>query len=113
MTAIILIVILIMALSALGMPLSAILRASKLPAWARFDPLVSWNNPAFIRIHWIRNLAIWLDGARWPKVLLIKLAQIIIVATLFFTNFIFAFIKVLGKFFVKAVEGTAKSVIKK
>ncbi|MEI6835630.1 MAG: hypothetical protein WCK59_02240 [Candidatus Falkowbacteria bacterium] len=91
---------LIMIMAALGMPLSAIVRASKLPAWAKFNPNNSWG-------------VAWLDKSRWLKVILIKLGQAVIFCFLFFINFIIAAIKAAINAFVKALEGTAKKVVKK
>ena len=91
---------LIMIMAALGMPLSAIVRASKLPAWAKFNPKNTWGNA-------------WLDKSRWLKVILIKLGQAIIFCFLFLANFILAVIKATINAFVKALEGTAKKAVKK
>lgn len=91
---------LIMVMAALGMPLSAIIKASKLPASAKFNPKNSWGIEFF-------------DKNLWVKVVLIKLGQAVIVCGLFFINFVWAAIKAAGSAFVKALEGAAKSPAKK
>jgi len=91
---------LVMIMSTLGMPLSAIIKASKLPASAKFNPNNSWGIEFF-------------DKNRWAKVILIKLGQAIIVCVLFFFNFIWAAIKAATSGFVKVLESVAKSPAKK
>lgn len=91
---------LIMIMSAVGMPLSVIVGASKLPSWAKPNPLNSWGRP-------------WIDSRPWLKKLIIKVGQVIIVGILFFFNFTWHLIKALGKIFVKTLEGSAKKMVKK
>jgi len=94
------IAVLIMIMAKIGMPISAISRASKLPIWARFKASDSWG-------------ASWIDDRRILKVILIKIAQAIIVCVLFFFNFFWFFLKALGNGFVKALESTATKAVKK
>lgn len=91
---------LIMILSAIGMPLSGIIRASKVPDWAKPNPATPWGRP-------------WIDSRPWLKKFLIKLGQVILVCIFFFFNFFWHFIKALGKIFIKVLEGAAKSAVKK
>jgi hypothetical protein len=91
---------LIMVMSAIGMPLSAIVRASKVPAWAKPNPAIPWGRP-------------WIDSRPWIKKVLIKLGQGIIFTFLFLINFFWHAIKALTSKFVKVLEGAAKSAVKK
>ena len=97
---IIAVAVLIVVMAALGMPLSGIIKASKLPASAKWNPNNSWGIEFF-------------DKNNWIKVVLIKLGQAIIVCGLFFINFVWAAIKAASSAFVKALEGAAKSPAKK
>lgn len=90
---------LIMVMSAIGMPLSAIVRASKVPSWAKPNPVTPWGRP-------------WIDSRPWLKKVLIKIGQGVLFCAYFFFNFMWHLAKVLAKFFVKTLEGTAKGVIK-
>lgn len=97
---IIAVAVLIMVMAKIGMPISVISRASKLPVWARFKASNLWG-------------ASWIDDKRILKVILIKIAQAIIICALFFFNFFWFFLKALGNGFVKVLESTAKIAVKK
>jgi len=90
---------LIMIMAAIGMPLSGIVSASKVPGWAKLNPANSWGSP-------------WIDSQPWLKKVLIKLGQGVLVCILFFFNFMWHLIKALVKIFVKTLEGAAKGLIK-
>ncbi len=92
--------VLIFAMAKLGMPLSEILKASKLPAWAKFRVTDPWGNP-------------WIDSHPQLKNILIKFGQGILVSVLFFINFLLFTAKAAGKAFVKAIESSAKGATKK
>ncbi|MFZ2310573.1 MAG: hypothetical protein WAW11_03450 [Patescibacteria group bacterium] len=91
---------LIMILAAIGMPLSGIISASKVPDWAKPNPATSWGRP-------------WIDSRPWLKKFVIKLGQGILVCILFLVNFFWHLIKALTKIFIKRLEGAAKSAVKK
>ena len=90
---------LIMILSAIGMPLSGIINASKTPGWAKPNPANPWGRP-------------WIDSRPWLKKFLIKLGQVILFCIFFFFNFFWHLAKALAKIFVKTLEGAAKGAIK-
>lgn len=90
---------LIMIMAAIGMPLSGIVSASKVPAWAKPNPVTPWGST-------------WIDSRPWLKKVLIKLGQGVLVCILFFFNFMWHLFKALAKIFVKTLEGMAKGAIK-
>ena len=89
-----------MILAAIGMPLSGIISASKLPDWAKPNPATPWGGSL-------------VDSRPWLKKFLIKLGQGILVCILFFFNFFWHLAKALVKIFVKRLESAAKSTVKK
>ena len=91
---------LIMVMSAIGMPLSAIVRASKVPSWAKPNPVTPWGRP-------------WIDSRPWIKKVLIKIGQVALVIFLFLINFFWHAIKALAIKFVKVLEATAKKSVAK
>lgn len=98
-TMILMIGALIMIMAAIGMPLSGIVSASKVPAWAKLNSATPWGNP-------------WIDSRPWLKKTLIKLGQGVLVCILFFFNFMWHLVKALSIKFVKTLEGMAKGAIK-
>lgn len=97
---ILLIGVLIMILAAIGMPLSGIIDASKVPDWAKPNPATPWGGSL-------------IDSRPLLKKFLIKLGQGILFCIFFFVNFFWHLIKALTKIFVKRLEGAAKSAVKK
>lgn len=92
--------ILIFAMAKVGMPLSGVIKASKLPIWAKINPADPWGNA-------------WFDSREWLKKILIKIGQGILIFILFFFSFVLAAIKAVAKAFIKAIENSAKSATKK
>lgn len=97
---IIMIGILIVVMAAIGMPLSGIIKASKLPAWAKANPATPWG-------------IVWFDDKQWLKQGLIKIGQTLLVVALFFINFFWHLIKAASSAFVKVLEGGVKKVTAK
>ena len=95
------IVILLVLLSMFGVSFSAITKGSKLPKWAKFNSNDNWGFPG-------TPICDWFDRNKWLKVILIRLAQLAIIITLFLLNFTLA----VAKAFIKALGNGTKSVKK-
>lgn len=82
------ILILLALLLMLGVSLST--KSVKLPKWAEFDPNEYWGVSG-------TPICDWFERHKWLKIKLIKLAQLVIIGTLF----IFNFTKTVTKSFIK------------